>query len=332
MIKKLSALILCTALLFFPACGVKEKASAKVKVSEVTHSVFYAPQYVAMALGYFEDEGIEIELTNGQGADKVMTALVSNSIDIGFSGPEAAIYVYNEGKEDYPKVFAQVTKRDGSFLMGRNNDGNFDWKDLKGKHILPGRKGGVPYMTLEYVIKQNGIDPHKDMNFDDSVQFSLMAGAFAAGTADYVTLFEPTATMFQKEGKGYILASVGEESGEIPYTAYYAKQSYIKENPEIIEGFTKAIAKAQIWIKKNSPDEIAKTISPYFPDSDTELLTEVIKRYKDIDAWCETPVMSKDSFDRLQNVMTEAGELSKKADFEKLIDNSFCEKILKELN
>ncbi len=328
--KKLTAVLLSAAVLLgFSGCEKNEESLQKVRVSEVTHSVFYAPQYVAMALGYFEDEGIEIELSNGQGADKVMTALISDNIDIGFSGPEAAIYVYNEGKEDYPKVFAQVTKRDGSFLIGRNKDENFDWKNLKNAHVLPGRKGGVPYMTLEYVIRKNGLNPHEDMNFDDSIQFSLMAGAFAAGTADYVTLFEPTATAFEKEGKGYILASVGEESGEIPYTAYYAKQSYIKKHPEIIEGFTKAIYRAQKWVKDNSSEDIAKVLSSFFPDTETEILTTVIDRYKDIDAWCETPVMKKEAFDRLQMVMTEAGELSQKAEYEKLVDNSFAEKILK---
>ena len=331
MVKKLTALILSASLLLFPSCTSKVKSTSKVRVSEVTHSVFYAPQYVAMALGYFEDEGIEIELTNGQGADKVMTALVSDSIDIGFSGPEAAIYVYNEGKKDYPRVFAQVTKRDGSFLVGRNKEDNFNWQNLKGKHILPGRKGGVPYMTLEYVINKNGLDPHEDMNFDDSIQFSVMAGAFAAGTGDYVALFEPVATMFENEGKGYILASVGSESGEIPYTAYYAKQSYIKKYPDIIEGFTRAIYRAQKWVFENNADIIAKTISPYFPDNDISLLTEVVQRYKDIDAWCDTPVMSKESFERLQDVMTEAGELIQKADFEKLIDNSFSKKIVKQM-
>ena len=331
--KKLTAILLSSVILLsLGACGKNEKLLQQVKVSEVTHSVFYAPQYVAMGLGFFEDEGIEIELSNGQGADKVMTALISDNIDIGFSGPEAAIYVYNEGKEDFPKVFAQVTKRDGSFLMGRKKEDNFDWNNLKNSHILPGRKGGVPYMTLEYTIKEKGLNPHKDMNFDDSIQFSLMAGAFAAGNADYVTLFEPTATIFEKEGKGYILSSIGEESGEIPYTTYYAKDSYIKNHPDIIENFTRAIYKAQKWVQNNTSKDIAEVIAPFFPDTDLDILTRVVERYKSIDAWCDTPIMKKDAFEKLQEVMIASGELSKKADFEKLVDNSFAEKIFKNLN
>lgn len=327
-LKKLTAVLLSSlTVLSLGSCNKSEKILQKVRVSEVTHSVFYAPQYVAIALGFFEEEGIEIELSNGQGADKVMTALISDNIDIGFSGPEAAIYVYNEGKEDYPKIFAQVTKRDGSFLMGRKDDKNFNWEKLKNAHILPGRKGGVPYMTLEYVINQNGLNPHIDMNFDDSIQFSLMAGAFAAGTGDYVTLFEPTASAFEKEGKGYILASIGEESGEIPYTAYYAKQSYINENSEIIEGFTRAIYKAQKWIQDNNSENIAEVLINFFPDNDKELLIKVVERYKTIDAWCDNPIMKREAFEKLQEVMLKAGELSKKADFDKLVDNSFAEKL-----
>ena len=193
----------------------------------MTHSIFYAPQYAAINLGFFEEENIELELTNGEGADKVMAAVLSDNIDIGFAGPEASIYVYNEGKEDFTQVFAQITRRDGSFLVGREPDGNFTWDKVKGKVILPGRKGGVPYMTLEYVLRQNGIDPAVDTTLDNSVQFALMAGAFTGGTGDYVTLFEPTASTLEAEGRGYIVASIGEESGEIPYTAYFAKKSFI---------------------------------------------------------------------------------------------------------
>lgn len=195
-----------------------------IKVNEVTRSVFYAPQYVAINNGYLKENGMDVELTTGQGADAVMTAVLANQCDIGFAGPEASIYVYNEGKEDYTQVFAQMTKKDGSFLVARNQVENFSWQDVKGKMVIPGRKGGVPYMTLEYVLKKNGIDPQKDTTLDDSIKFDLMAGAFASGNADYVTLFEPTASMTQKQGKGYMVASVGEAAGEIPYTAYFAKK------------------------------------------------------------------------------------------------------------
>ena len=209
---------------FFSRNNSEVSELQKVRVNEVTRSVFYAPQYVAISEGFFEQEGIEIELTTGQGADKVMTAVLANQSDIGFAGPEAAIYVYNEGKEDYAEVFAQMTKRDGSFLVSKEPTDNFSWDDLRGKTVIPGRKGGVPYMTFEYVLKKNGIDPQKDLVLDDSIKFDLMAGAFAGGEAEYVTLFEPTASLTEDSGKGYIVASVGEASGEIPYTAYFAEK------------------------------------------------------------------------------------------------------------
>lgn len=265
-----------------------------IKVSEVTRSVFYAPQYVAINNGYFKENGIEIELTTGQGADAVMTSVLSNQVNIGFAGPEASIYVYNEGKEDYCQVFAQMTKKDGSFLVAREKNDNFKWQDLKGKTIIPGRKGGVPYMTLEYVLRKNGLDPKKDVVLDDSIKFDLMAGAFTSGTADYVTLFEPTASLTQNENKGYIVASVGEAAGEIPYTAYFAKKSYIENNKETIQKFTNAIYKGQKWVKENSSEDIAKVVQSFFPDTDITLLSKVIQNYKDIDAWNDTPVLKEE--------------------------------------
>lgn len=299
-----------------------------IKVNEVTRSVFYAPQYVAINNGYFKENGMEIELSTGQGADAVMTAVLANQCDIGFAGPEASIYVYNEGKEDYTEVFAQMTKKDGSFLIARNETNNFNWEDLKGKTVIPGRKGGVPYMTLEYVLRKNGINPQKDVTLDDSIKFDLMAGAFASGNADYVTLFEPTASLTQKEEKGYIVASVGEEAGEIPYTAYFAKKSYIQNNEETIQKFTKSIYKGQQWVKEHSAEEIAKTIENFFPDTDIELLTSSIQSYKDIDAWNDTPILKQESFERLQEVMTMAGELTKKAPYEAIVNNNFANKAI----
>lgn len=298
-----------------------------IKVNEVTRSVFYAPQYVAINNGYFKENGLEIELTTGQGADAVMTAVLSNQCDIGFAGPEASIYVYNEGKEDYTQVFAQMTKKDGSFLVARSDTDNFDWQQLKGKTIIPGRKGGVPYMTLEYVLRKNGIDPKKDAILDDSIKFDLMAGAFASGNADYVTLFEPTASLTEKEGKGYIVASVGEEAGEIPYTAYFAKKSYIENDESTIQGFTDAIYQGQKWVKEHSSKEIAEVIESFFPDTDIELLTAAIQSYKDIDAWNETPVLKEEAFDRLQEVMTMAGELEQKAPYDKIVNNKYAENV-----
>ena len=308
---------------------VDTNALAKITVSEVTHSVFYAPQYVAINLGFFEEEGIDIELINSQGADKVMTAVLSNQVDIGFAGPEASIYVYNEGKEDYTQIFAQITQKDGSFLVAREKIDNFKWSDLKGKHILPGRKGGVPYMTLQYVIEKNGLNIETDLNFDNTISYDAMNSAFASGTGDFVTIFEPTATVFEKEGKGYIVASIGEESGEIPYTAYFAKKSFIENNPELIQKFVNAIYKGQQWVENHTAPEIAEVLSTSFPEVDLTVLETVITRYKEIDAWKTTPSMTEESFHKLQEVMINAGELTQTAPFDKLINNSFAENIAK---
>lgn len=300
-----------------------------LQVNEVTRSVFYAPQYTAISKGFFEEEGLKLELTTGQGADKVMTAVLAGQSDIGFCGPEAAIYVYNEGKEDYIEVFAQMTQKDGSFLVSKEQTDNFQWTDLIGKTVIPGRKGGVPYMTFEYVLKQNGINPQTDLVLDDSIKFDLMAGAFAGGNAEYVTLFEPTASMTQDSGKGYVVASIGEASGEIPYTAYCAKKSYITENPTIIEGFTRAIYNGEQWVKEHTAREIAEEIVEFFPDTTIESLEKAVQKYKEIDAWKENPILEKTSFDKLQEVMTEAGELEKKAPYEKVVNNTFAEKVSK---
>ncbi len=297
-----------------------------IKVNEVTRSVFYAPQYVAINNGYFKENGLEIELTTGQGADAVMTAVLANQCDIGFAGPEASIYVYNEGKEDFCQVFAQMTKKDGSFLVARNDTDNFSWQDLKGKTVIPGRKGGVPYMTLEYVLKKNGINPQTDLVLDDSIKFDLMAGAFASGNADYVTLFEPTASLTEQENQGYVVASVGEEAGEIPYTAYFAKKSYIAENEKTIQGFTNAIYQGQQFVKNHTSKEIAEIIQDFFPGTELELLEAAIQSYKDIDAWNETPVLKEEAFNRLQEVMTMAGELENQAPYNEIINNTYANK------
>lgn len=307
----------------------KETGLITIQLNEVTRSVFYAPQYVAIANGSFEKEGLKLEITTGQGADKVMTAILAGQSDIGLCGPEAAIYVYNEGKEDYIEVFAQLTQKDGSFLVSKESTDDFSWKDLVGKTVIPGRKGGVPYMTLEYVLKQNGINPQTDLVLDDSIKFDLMAGAFTGGNAEYVTLFEPTASMTQNAGKGYIVASVGEAAGEVPYTAYCAKKSYIEKNSKIIESFTKAIYEGEQWVKEHSAKEIAEKMQSYFPDSTIEILETAIQKYKDIEAWRENPILKEEAFNKLQTIMTEAGELEQKAPYNKIVNNTFAEKISK---
>lgn len=326
--KRICCILFATLLLSAALCGCgTSSALTTVRVNEVTHSVFYAPQYVAMSLGFFEEEGLQVELTNGGGADKVMTAVVSGQSDIGLAGPESCIYVYNQGKDDYPVIFAQLTKRDGSFLVGRTNEA-FSWENLRGKTIIGGRKGGVPEMTLEYVMAQNGVTPHVDAVVDTSVQFNMMAGAFTGGQGDYVALFEPTATEVVEAGKGYILCSIGEESGEIPYTAYFANQSYMSENPQVIQGFTNAIARAQTWIAQHTDREVAEAMADQFPDTSVELLEKVTARHRQIDAWNATPVMEQQALERLETVMEHAGELTREqwVDFDALVDNSFAEK------
>ena len=300
-----------------------------IQLNEVTRSIFYAPQYVAISNRFFEEEGLRLEITTGQGADKVMTAILANQSDIGLCGPEASIYVYNEGKEDYIEVFAQLTQKDGSFLVSKEPTNNFSWQDLKGKTVIPGRKGGVPYMTLEYVLKKNGLNPQKDLILDDSIKFDLMAGAFTGGNAEYVTLFEPTASMTEDAQKGYIVASVGEAVGKVPYTAYCAKKSYIENNKDIIESFTKAIYKGEQWVKEHTAKEIAEQIQTFFPDTTIESLENSVQKYKDIDAWKENPILNEEDFDKLQLIMTEAGELEQKAPYNKIVNNSFAEKVSK---
>ncbi len=308
--------------------GCTKKELTTVRLNEVVRSIFYAPQYVAINKGFFEEQGLKIDLTTGQGADKTMTALLSGQCDIGFAGPEAAIYVYNQGKEDYAVLFAQLTQRDGSFLVARNDEPEFKWENTKGKVIIGGRPGGVPEMTLEYILKKHGIIPGKDVEIITNLQFTATAGAFSSGTGDYVALFEPTASMLERENVGKIVASIGEESGLIAYTAYFAAKSMIEKDPELIQKFTDAFYKGQLWVKEHSAEEIAKEIKPFFPDADDDILVTVINRYKEIDAWCDNPITSPESFDLLQAVMQDAGELDKKVEYDELVTQEFAEKAM----
>ncbi|RBP46918.1 ABC transporter substrate-binding protein [Garciella nitratireducens] len=309
----------------------KTKELKKVTVSEVTHSVFYAPQYAAISQGFFEEEGLDIELINGGGADKVMTAVVSGQVDIGFSGCEQTVYVYNEGKENYVITFAQLTNKDGSFLVGREPDPNFTFDKLIGKEVIGGRKGGMPEMTFEYVLKQQGIDPQKDVHIDTSIQFDSMAAAFKSGQGDYVTLFEPVATQIEKDGSGYVVASIGEASGDVAYTAYNASKNFIEKNPNVIQKFTNAIYKGQRWVEQADYEEIAKAIHEFFPEMKFEDLVKVVQRYKDQDSWAKTPVMSKESFEHMQNIIEDAGVIEKRAPYEKLVTTEFAEKAVQEI-
>lgn len=291
----------------------------KIKVAEVAHTIFYAPAYAAMSKGYFEDEGIEIDLILTAGADKVTAAVLSGDVDVGFCGSEATIYVYNSGEKDYLVNFARLTKRDGAFLVSRKKYDNFTLDDLKGKTIIGGRQGGMPEMTFEWALKQNGIDPKKDLNIDTSVAFPAMEGAFIGGDADFVTLFEPNATNVEKQGLGYVVGYVGNWGGEVPYTAYNAKKSYIKENKEIIDGFTKAINKGLEYVRNTDSGIIAKDIYEFFPELSLNDLTAIIERYKTNDAWADSTKITKEDFDHLQEIMTSAKELDKKAPYDKLV-------------
>ena len=308
------------ALLPLSACG--GDSLTKIKLNEVTHSVFYAPLYLADSLGYFEEEGLKIELTNGGGADAVMASVLSGDSDIGFCGPEAAIYVAIGGTNDQPTVFAQLTKRDGSFLVGRKEEPNFKWTDLKGKEILAGRRGGVPAMTFEYVLRENGFtDSEININYD--VAFNMMTAAFAEGTAEYCTMFEPTASEFQASGKGYIVASVGQESGVIPYTGFIAKRSWLNKHEERARGFIRALLKAVDYVQKNTAADIATHIMEHFPTATLESMTVSLENYKKIDSWFTDLKMPEESFTRLQDVIESAGELTKRVDFSKVVDNKY---------
>ena len=297
----------------------------KVKVAEVAHTIFYAPQYVALEKGYFKDEGLDIELLLTPGADKVTSAVLSGDVDIGFCGSEASIYVYNSGNKDYIVSFAGLTKRDGAFLVSRKKEKNFKLEDLKGKYVIGGRKGGMPEMTFEYTLKENGIDIN-DLTIDTSVDFASMGGTFISGVGDYVTLFEPSATQVENEGYGYVVAYIGEYGGSVPYTAYNAKKSYIKNNPETIQKFTNAINKGLDFVWKNDEETIAKTIIDQFPDLTINELSKMIKRYKDNDAWMKDTYFSKESFDHLQDIMIEAKELDKKVPYKNLVNTTFSSK------
>ncbi len=327
----LAAMLTGTVLLSFTACSSKVKASGEtpVTLNEVAHSIFYAPQYAAIELGYFKDEGIDLTLVNGAGADKVMTALISGDADIGFMGSEATIYTYANGSEDYAVNFAQLTQRAGNFLVGRNDNPDFKWTDLKGKKVLGGRAGGMPEMVFEYILKKNSIDPATDLTIDQSISFGLTAAAFTSNDADYTVEFEPFATGLEKEGSGHVVASLGVDSGYIPYTAYSAKKSFMEKNPEAIQKFTNAIQKGLEYVNSHSSEEIAKVIQPQFKETDAATIAAIIERYKEQDTWKKNTVFGKDSFELLENILEESGELKDRVPYETLVTTSFSEEAAK---
>ncbi len=295
----------------------------KVKVAEVTHSMFYAPQYLAHKLGYFEEEGLDVEIITVPGADKVTAAVLSGDVQIGFCGSESTIYVYNQGEKDYLVNFAALTKRDGSFIVSREKIEDFTLEDLKGKHVVAGRQGGMPVMMFEWALTQAGIDPKEDVNVDTSIEFASMSGAFIGGTGDFVNLFEPNALQLEQEGYGYVVASLGELGGVVPYTAYHAKKSYIEENEEVIQGFSNAINKALKYTREHTPEEIAKDLVDYFPDTSLDDITTIVKRYKDNDSWFDTTEIKEEDFNHIQEVMENSEALEKRAPYDKLVDTRF---------
>lgn len=326
--KKLFVILgaLLFAMLPLSACGEKKSDVTTLRINEVTHSVFYAPMYLADSLGYFEEENIKIELTNGGGADMVMSAVLSGEADIGFCGPEAALYVLLGGSNDVPTVFGQLTQKDGSFLVSRNQEPNFKWEDLKGKEILAGRKGGVPAMTFEYILKEHNLTPEDyTLNFD--VAFNLMTSAFEGGVADYCTMFEPGASEYQAAGKGYIVASVGEAGGIIPYTSYIAKRSWLNSHEDVVKGFLRAMLRAVEYAQNNTPEVVADKLYAAFPSTSLNSIATSVKSYQSINAWPSDMAMTEASFNRLQDVIDEAGELPSRAQFNKLVDNSYVKEV-----
>lgn len=334
--KRITAVIMCVVMVCSGLMGCSSKkaennetTTTNLTLNEVAHSIFYAPQYVAIENGYFEEEGIELTLVTGFGADKVMTSLISGDADIGFMGSESSIYIYTGGSSDYAVNFAQLTQRAGNFLVSRDNITDFKWDDIKGKTVLGGRAGGMPQMLLEYILKKNGIDPETDVEIVQNIDFGSTAAAFASGLGDFTAEFEPSATAIEAEGKGYVVASLGVDSGYVPYTAYCAKKSYIEKNPEIIQSFTNAIQKGLDYVNSHTSAEIAAVIAPQFTETDTDTLTKIVERYKSQDTWKGDTIFTEESFNLLTDILKQAGELNEDVPYDKLVDTSFSEKSVK---
>ena len=305
------------------------KKMTEVTLNEVAHSIFYAPQYVAIEEGYFEEEGISLQLITGFGADKVMTAVLSGEADIGFMGSESSIYTYQEGANDVIVNFAQLTQRAGNFLVAREEMADFSWDDLKGKDVLGGRKGGMPEMVFEYILKQNGIDPSKDLPINQSIDFGSTAAAFSGGQGDFTIEFEPAATTLEQQNAGYVVASLGVDSGYVPYTAYSAKSSYMKGNPDVIQSFTNALQKGMDYVQTHTPEEIAEVIAPQFKENDLETITAIVRRYYEQDTWKENLIFEKESFELLQDILQSAGELEERTPYEKLVTTKYAKNAAK---
>ncbi|WP_026263520.1 ABC transporter substrate-binding protein [Paenibacillus sanguinis] len=315
-------MLLTTAL---SGCGDQGQAT-KIKIGEVTRSVFYAPQYVALTQGFFAEEGLDVELQTTAGGDKTMTALLSGAIDVALVGAETSIYVYQQGSEDPVINFAQLTQTDGTFLVSREEISDFDWEMLKGSTFLGQRKGGMPQMAGEFTLRKHGIDPHEDLNLIQNIDFANITAAFVSGTGQFVQLFEPQASIIEREGKGKVIASFGTESGQLPYTVFMTRQSYIDEHADSVQRFTNAIHKAQRWVQSHTPEEVAEVVAPYFKDTDMDILASSIQRYLEQGTYATTPALEEEAWNNLLDVMEGAGELNERVDAKKLVDNTFAEK------
>lgn len=302
----------------FTGCG-KSEGVTEITLNEVAHSIFYAPMYVAFEKDYFKEEGLKVKLVNGLGADKTMTALLSGECDIGFMGAEATVYVYNEGAEDYAVNFAQLTQRAGNFLVSKDLNEEFSWDNIKGKTVIGGRPGGMPEMVFEYILKKQGIDPKSDLTIIQNIDFGLTSQAFSSGQGDYTIEFEPAATALELEGVGKVVASLGVESGKVPYTAFSAKKSYIEKNPEVIQGFTNAIQKGLEFVSSHTPEEIAKVIQPQFAETEEEKLIMIVTRYYEQDTWKDNLVFEEESLTLLQDILEDAGELTSRVPYEDIV-------------
>lgn len=326
--RNLSLLLVLSMILLLIPGGCSKKNSSDnthIVLNEVAHSIFYAPQYVAIENGCFEEQGIDLELVTGYGADKTMTALISNEADIGFMGSEASIYAYVQGQKDYAVNFAQLTQRAGNFLVSREPVNNFSWDMLKGSYVLGGRSGGMPEMIFEYILKKNNIDPSEDLQIDQNIDFGLTAAAFTGNDADFTVEFEPYATLLEQEGNGYVIASLGEASGYVPYTAYCAKKSYIEKNPDVIRKFTAAIQMGLDYVNSHTAAQIAEIIAPQFAETDVETISAIVERYLAQDTWKTDTVFTEESFDLLQNILMEAGELEEKVPYENLVTTEYSQ-------
>jgi len=316
------------ALTLISACGGGSSSPEKIRIFEVTHSIFYAPQYVALEKGFFAEEGLDVELTNANGGDKAMTALLSGNAEIILMGTEATIYVKNQGASDPAINFAQVTQTDGSFLVSREPIANFSWDMLKGKTLIGQRPGGMPQMVSEYVQMKNGVTPFKDVNIITNIDFANLGSAFASGTGDFVQLFEPIASALELQGKGHVVASFGKDSGKLPYTVYIAKQSFINEHPETIQKFTNAVYKAQQWVANASIEEMAKVLAPHFDGIDQETMLKVLDRYKSQGSWATDPILDEEEYHNLEAVMENSGELKQKIDYSEIVNTEFAKKAI----